>query len=55
MMLLTLIVIALALDTSLTASLHWAIDWDNQVKLYGTYATKSLIPRLALEVWDGIQ
>ena len=46
-MLLTLIVAVLALDTSLAASLHWAIDWDNQVNSYGTYATKNLIPRLA--------
>ena len=47
MMLLTLIVTALALDTSLAASLHWEIDWQNSVNFYGTYATKNLIPRLA--------
>ena len=46
-MLLTLIISSLVLDTSLSASLHWEIDWQNAVNSYGTYATKNLIPRLA--------
>ena len=33
--------------TSLSASLHWEIDWLNAGNSYGTYATKNLIPRLA--------
>ena len=51
-MLLTLIISSLVLDTSLSASLHWEIDWSNAVNSYGTYATKSLIPRL--KKLDGI-
>ena len=46
-MFLTLITSSLALDTSLSASLHWEIDWQNEVNSNGTYATKSLIPRHA--------
>ena len=46
-MFLTLIISSLVLDSSLSASLHWEIDWQNAVNSYGTYATKSLIPRLA--------
>ena len=45
-MLLLLIITSLA-RTSLTASLHWEIDWLNNGNSYGTYATKELLPRLA--------
>ena len=46
-MMLKLIVAVLAFDLAQTGSLHWAIDWENSVNSYGTYATKNLIPRLA--------
>ena len=46
-MMLKLIVAVLAFDLPLAGSLHWAIDWENSVNLYATYATKNLIPRLA--------
>ena len=45
-MLLILIISSLA-RTSLTASLHWEIDWLNAENSYGTYVTKNLLPRLA--------
>ena len=45
-MLLLLVITSLA-RTSLTASLHWEIDWLNNGNSYGTYATKELLPRLA--------
>ena len=35
------------IDLSLGASLHWSIDWENSNNLYGSYASKNLIPRLA--------
>ena len=38
---------ALMIDLSLGASLHWSIDWENSNNLYGSYASKNLIPRLA--------
>ena len=35
------------LDLSMSASVHWSIDWSNSYNLYGSYASKNLIPRLA--------
>ena len=34
------------INLSLGASLHWSIDWENSNNLYGSYASKNLIPRL---------
>ena len=35
------------IDLPLGALLHWSIDWENSNNLYGSYASKNLIPRLA--------
>ena len=47
MTLMKLIVAVLVIDLSLAASLYWSIDWENSANLYGAYASKNLIPRLA--------
>ena len=44
---LMLLMITCFARTSLTASLHWEIDWLSSGNSYGIYATKELLPRLA--------
>ena len=46
-MMFKLLIIACIARTSLSAALHWEIDWLSSGNSYGTYATKELLPRLA--------
>ena len=47
MMLTRMMIAVLMIDLSMGASVHWSIDWSNSNNLYGSYASKNLIPRLA--------
>ena len=47
MMLTTMMILVLMLDLSKGASVHWSIDWSNSNNLYGSYASKNIIPRFA--------
>ena len=49
---LKLLIISCIARTSLSAALHWEIDWLSSGNSYGTYATKELLPRL--QKLDGI-
>ena len=51
-MMIKLLIIACVARTSLSAALHWEIDWLSSGNSYGTYATKELLPRL--QKLDGI-
>ena len=52
MKMLKLLLISCIARTSLSAALHWEIDWLSSGNSYGTYATKELLPRL--QKLDGI-